>query len=75
MTYKVTYLVSPDAVVGTYLSTGASVGISTFGTDQNVDGVFVKIRDKNTGEAVTSGAGRLHRRHHQRSPGQRQLIY
>lgn len=59
VTYEVTYLVSPDAVVGSYLSTGVSVGISFFATEQNVDGVFVKIRGKNAGEAVTSGSADL----------------
>ncbi|WP_234036732.1 MULTISPECIES: hypothetical protein [unclassified Rhodococcus (in: high G+C Gram-positive bacteria)] len=59
VTFEVSYLVPDNAQPGTYVELPSSIGISLWGTDQNISGVYAKIRAKNPGEAAASGSADL----------------
>ncbi len=59
VTIEAQYLVADDAPIGSYQEMSSSIGISTFNTEQNISGVYAKIRAKNPGEAAASGSADL----------------
>ncbi len=59
VTIEAQYLVAADAPIGSYQEMSSSIGISTFKTEQNISGVYAKIRAKNPGEAAASGSADL----------------